>query len=127
VPNAADIHAGQPTSVDINTVVVTGYLARKPAVHPSRSGDRMVVLRLAIRRSPSKLDYIDVVASPQQADRASRLAQGQRVLVTGRLQQHRWKAKTGVARCKHAIVDSTVEQLATSGELPNPSRPSPAT
>lgn len=125
--NAPDPVAGQPTSVDVNAVILTGYLVRNPELHTTRRGARMVFLRLAFHRSPSQFDYVDVLVNHEQSERASRLRQGQRVLVVGRLQQHRWKAKTHATRCKHAIVDSSIEPLTASADAPTAARPSPAT
>jgi single-stranded DNA-binding protein len=125
VPSAPE--AGrQPTSVAVNAVVLTGYLAGDAELHTTGRGGRMVFLRLAFQRSPSRLDYVDVLVTDEQADRASCLRQGQRVLVMGRLQQHRWKAKAGAIRCKHAIVAASLEPLAAAADRPDPARPSPA-
>ena len=120
--NAADVDSGQPTSVDVNAVILTGYLVSDPELHTTRRGARMVFLRLAIRRpSASEHDYIDVLVADEQADRASRLRQGQRVLVMGRLQQHRWRTKKGTRRCKHAIIDSSLEPLISPADEPSSS------
>ncbi|HZC99535.1 MAG TPA: single-stranded DNA-binding protein [Actinomycetes bacterium] len=108
--------ADQPTTVDVNAVILTGYLARAADLYTTRQRVRMVFLRLAFHRSASQFDYVDVLVADQHADHASRLRQGQRVLVLGRLQQHRWKARAGATRCKHAIV----EPLTTPTNTPDP-------
>lgn len=119
-------NAGQPARVDINAVVLTGYLVKIPEFRTTRRHGRQVLLRLAIRRSASQFDYVDVLVNDEQTEQASRLTQGQRLLVTGRLQQHRWRTMTGTSRCKHAIVDSTLEPLTALADTPQPT-PSPAT
>jgi len=118
VHNAPDVVPGQPKGVDVNAVILTGYLARNPELHSTRRGARMVFLRLAFHRTQSQFDYVDVLVNDEQADHASRLRQGQRVLVMGRLQRHRWKVKAGAVRCKHAIVDSSIEPLTDSDDAP---------
>lgn len=118
--------AGQPARVDINAVVLTGYLVKAPELRATRRHGRQVLLRLAIRRSASQFDYVDVLVKDEQAEQASRLTQGQRLLVTGRLQRHRWRTMTGTSRCKHAIVDSALEPLAALPDAPQPTL-SPAT
>jgi single-stranded DNA-binding protein len=118
VHNAPDVVPGQPKGVDVNAVILTGYLARNPELHSTRRGARMVFLRLALHRTQSQFDYVDVLVNDEQAEDASRLRQGQRVLVMGRLQQHRWKVKAGAVRCEHAIVDSSIEPLSDSDDAP---------
>jgi single stranded DNA-binding protein len=109
--------------VDINAVILTGYLVTDPEVRPTRNGGGVTVLRLAIRRAGA-IDYIDVLTDQDQAELARQLSKGQRLLVTGQLRQQRWTTKKGTTRCKHAIAASTLEPLPATPALSDPPRPS---
>jgi single-stranded DNA-binding protein len=117
--DAPTVDAAQPTTVDINAVILTGYLVTDPEARPTRNGGSLTVLRLAIPRVGA-LDYIDVLTDSELAEVARQLSKGQRVLVTGQLRQQRWTTKKGTTRCKHAIAASTLEPLPSPPGLPNP-------
>jgi single-stranded DNA-binding protein len=108
--DAPNVDAARPTTVDINAVILTGYLVTDPEVRPTRDGGGVTVLRLAIRRAGA-VDYVDVLTDPDQVELAHQLSKGQRVLVTGQLRQQRWTTQKGTTRCKHAIASSTLEPL----------------
>jgi single-stranded DNA-binding protein len=116
--DAPNVEPGQPTTIDINSVVLTGYLVAEPQAQPTHDGHSLTLLRLAFRRSDA-IDYIDVlVTAPDQAELANQLTRGQRLLITGQLTQQRWKNRRGTTRCKHAIVGSSLE--------PTPRPPAPS-
>ena len=121
--DAPNVDAGQPTSVDINSVILTGYLVADPEARPTRDGGSVTFLRRAIRRADA-VDYIDVLTAPDQAEAATQLTKSQRVLVTGQLRQQRWTTEKGTTRCKHSIAGSTLEPLpAPPGPSDPPRRP----
>ena len=107
-----NVDATQPSPVDINAVILTGYLVAGPEVRPTRGSDDMTVVRLAIPRG-GVTDYIDVLfpVGSSQAEAARHLSKGQRVLVTGQLREQRWRTKKDTTRCRHAIAGSTLETL----------------
>ena len=112
--DAPNVDATQPSPVDINAVILTGYLVAAPEVRPTRDNNDVTVVRLAIPRG-RVTDYIDVLfpVGSGQAEAARQLSKGQRVLLTGQLQEQRWKTKKGTSRCKHAIAGSTLDTLPT--------------
>ena len=96
----------------INQVEVAGRLTRRPEERPTRTGNRMVTLRLAVSgRDAEHAVFIDVVAFGDLVDDAMVLTKGQRVCVTGRLDQREWTTDDGFHRLNHQIVARRVEAL----------------
>jgi single-stranded DNA-binding protein len=124
--DAPNVDATQPTPVDVNAVILTGYLVAEPEVRPTRDNGDVTVVRLAIPRSGA-IDYIDVLfpVGSGRAEAARQLSKGQRVLVTGQLREQRWKTKKGTSRCKHAIAGSTLDTLPFPAALDDPPHPPP--
>jgi single-stranded DNA-binding protein len=108
--DAPNVDPVQPTVVDVNAVILTGYLVTDPEVRSTRGSAGLTVLRLAIHRAGA-IDYVDVLVPDDQADVARQLSKGRRVLVTGQLRQQRWATRRGTTRCKHAIAGITIEPL----------------
>ena len=114
----------QPTPVDVNAVILTGYLVAIPEVRQTSDNGDATVVRLAIPRSGA-IDYIDVrfQVGSGPAEAARQLSKGQRVMVTGQLREERWKTKKGTSRCKHAIAGSTLDILPFPPALDDPPHP----
>ena len=109
--DAPTVDPDQAITVDINSVVLTGYLVTDPQPQPTRRGRESILIRLAFRRFDAT-DYVDVlVSAPDQVQIASKLRNGQRLLVTGQLRQQRWKSRRHTTRCKHAIVATSLDPL----------------
>lgn len=96
---------------DHNAIRLEGRLSAAPQVKDLRSGEQLVLLKVVVRRpDPRRADSLPVVVgpppgrgrrrAPDQAGRrtvalAARLAQDDRVEVTGTLQRHFWDAEGG--------------------------------
>jgi single-stranded DNA-binding protein len=120
--DAPNVDPMQPTVVDVNAVILTGYLVTDPEIRATRSSRGLTVLRLAIHRTGT-VDYIDVLVPDDQTEVAGQLSKGQRVLVTGQLRQQRWTTRKGTTRCKHAIAGITLEPLPSPARLVDPPDP----
>lgn len=100
-----------------NTVILVGNLTRDPEVRFQLAGRAKLVVGLAVDRRWQDPDtaqwqettsFLDVVCWGDLAVNVSRSAKrGNRVVVTGRIDQRTWKAK-GVARSKIEIVADDV-------------------
>lgn len=97
----------------VNLVEVTGRLAGDPVKHQTRAGAPMAVLREAVRRRSGEdaVLFIDVVAFGAQAEVATSLRKGRRVLVDGRLDLREWTSEDGSHRQSHQIVAERIELL----------------
>lgn len=103
----------QTRSADvINQVEVAGRLTRRPEERPTRSGNRMATLRLAIGgRDTEHSVFIDVVAFGDLVAETAVLTKGQRVCIAGRLDQREWTTEDGTHRSVHQIVARRIEAL----------------
>ena len=94
----------------LNQVEIVGHLTRAPEPRPTRTGNRMVTLRLAIH-GPARRVFIDVVAFGDLVDDVVGLTKAQRICVAGRLDQREWTSEDGRRRTVHQIVARRVEAL----------------
>jgi excisionase family DNA binding protein len=96
----------------LNQVEIVGHLTRAPEERPTRTGNRMVTLRMAVHGpDPERRVFIDVVAFGDLVDDVVGLAKAQRVCVAGRLDQREWTSEDGHHRTIHQIVARRVEAL----------------
>jgi single-strand DNA-binding protein len=99
-----------------NTTTITGNLTREPEIRYTREGKATVVFGVAVNRRFQKdgewtesVSYFDVVVWQDQAENvAVSLMKGQRVIVTGRMEQRSWESEDGERRSKVEIVADEV-------------------
>lgn len=112
-------------SEDVNEIVVEGRLSGPPDVRELESGVRLVLLKVVARRPDgSRVDSLPVAVGPapergqrrtpgqasaREVNRAAKLAEGDRVRVTGFLQRRFWDAG-GVRRSRLQVVAETVDR-----------------
>ncbi len=110
---------------DVNEVTVEGRLSAPPDVRELDSGARLVLLRVVARRPDgTRVDSLPVAVGPapargqrrapgqasaREVDRAAKLAEDDRVRVTGFLQRRFWDAN-GVRRSRLQVVAETVRR-----------------
>ena len=97
----------------INHVTLLGRVGADPELRSTKSGTAVVQLRLATDRSTksgqSETDWHSVVAWGKTAEAVARyVGKGDRVHVTGRLQQHRWQTDAGERRSRTEVHASEV-------------------
>ena len=97
----------------INHVTLLGRVGADPELRSTKSGTAVVQLRLATDRSTksgqSETDWHSVVAWGKTAEAVARyVAKGDRVHVTGRLQQHSWQTDSGERRSRAEVHPSEV-------------------
>ena len=91
----------------INHVTLLGRVGAAPELRQTKSGTAVAQLRLATVRysksndGQSETDWHSVVVWGKTAEAVARyVAKGDRVHVTGRLQQHSWQTDSGERRSK---------------------------
>lgn len=96
----------------MNTIIVSGNLARDPDIRTTRSGKSVARMSIAVNRPFSKedvADFFDLVAWDKRADFCKKyLAKGRRILVEGRLQNSNYE-KDGVKHYAQVIVVDSIE------------------
>lgn len=101
-----------------NTTTLTGNLTREPEIRYTREGHASVTFGLAVNRRwqdhatrewQESVSFVDVVVWREQAENAAMsLGTGQRVIVTGRLEQRSWETEGGERRSKLELVAEEV-------------------
>lgn len=107
--------------MDTNTVTITGNLTRDPEVRYAASGNAVARFGLAYNRRwfnkanndyAEEVSFFNVVAFATLGENAAdTLHKGDRVLVTGRLQQRSWETDSGE---KRSSVEIVADELAPS-------------
>ena len=99
----------------INHVTLLGRVGAAPELRQTKSGTAVVQLRLATDRysksadGQSETDWHSVVVWGKTAEAVARyVAKGDRVHVTGRLQQHSWQTDSGDRRSRTEVHASEV-------------------
>ena len=101
-----------------DTLTIAGNLTRDPELRNVNGGRTVVSFSVAENRSwadkatgatQEAVTYLDVTAWGAMADHvATSLHTGDRVLVTGRLEQHSWEGPDGARHSKHELVATEV-------------------
>lgn len=111
---------------DHNHIELEGRLSRPPEEKELPSGDRLVLLRVVVRRPDgSRVDSIEVAVGPppsrgrrrapgqaltRTVDRAAALGEGDRVRVSGHVERRFWRAGGG-SRTRLQVVAAEVEPV----------------
>jgi single-strand DNA-binding protein len=101
----------------MSTLSIAGNLTRDPELRNVNGGRTVVNFSLAENRrwadkdggAQEAVSYLDVTAWGAMADHiATSLHTGDRVLVTGRLEQRSWEGSDGARHTKHELVATEV-------------------
>ena len=97
----------------INHVTLLGRVGTDPELRSTKSGTAVVQLRLATdhysKNGPAETDWHSVVVWGKTAEAVARYVhKGDRVHVTGRLQQHSWQTDSGERRSRTEVHASEV-------------------
>ncbi len=122
--------------MSINRVAISGNLTRDPEVKPTKSGNVIMSLSVAVndRRKNSQTgqweDYPNFIDCTMFGDRAQKLSQylskGTKVAIAGKLSYRSWQAQDGSKRSKVEVVIDDLEFMSKGGNAPSaaPSAPS---
>ncbi len=104
-----------------NTITVVGNLTRDPELRFTQSGRARAVLGIAVNRRwmnrqtndwEEQVSFFNVVCWAETAENVSEsLAKGNRVVVTGRLEQRSWDTPEGEQR---SIIEIVADEIAPS-------------
>lgn len=122
--------------MSINRVAISGNLTRDPEVKPTKSGNVIMSLSVAVndRRKNNQTgqweDYPNFIDCTMFGDRAQKLSQyltkGTKVAIAGKLSYRSWQAQDGSKRSKVEVVIDDLEFMSKGGNAPSaaPSAPS---
>lgn len=98
---------------DANNVTLTGYVVADPELKEVGEGKlSLATFDVAVQGSFESVSYFEVKYWGPLANRVKKaVKKGSRVIVTGRLNQEKWKNKDGENRSTIAIVGSSFEFL----------------
>ena len=120
-----------------NTVTITGNITQDPQLATSAGGTHYLRFSIAwnqLKGDKQVANYFDVTAFNSMAINASNsLAKGQRVTVTGRLEQSSWVAEDGSKRSSVKILADSIgadlrwatAQVTKTGANPAPADDAP--
>src|SRR5271154_3526038 len=104
-----------------NTITVVGNITRDPELKFLNSGQAAVRLSIAVNRRwqnrqtqewEERVSYFEVTGYGSMAENAANsLAKGNRVIVSGRLEQRSWETENGD---KRSIVEINADEIAPS-------------
>lgn len=102
----------------MNSVNITGRLARAPELKYTQSGKAVCTSRVAIDEGKDKdPTWVDVVTWDKTAEMlAQYMGQGDEIGVTGRLQSRQWETQEGGKRSVVEVVAQRVDFLRKKGE-----------
>ena len=108
----------------INRVELLGRVGADPELHKTQNGTAVVQLRLATDRrsqsNESQTDWHTVVVWAKTAEAVAQyVRKGDRVHVTGRLQQHSWQTDAGERRSRVEVHANEVIFLDSRSERRN--------
>ena len=101
----------------MSTITIAGNLTATPELRSVNGGRSVVSFSIAENRrwadktgaTQEAVTYLDVTAwGPMATHVAASLRTGDRVLVTGRLEQRSWETQDGQRRTKHELVATEV-------------------
>lgn len=118
-------------SIEINSVIIGGNLARDVQLKDLPSGQKVAAIAVASNRTyvakgekKQEVIFIDVDVWGAMADNCAKyLHKGSPVVVTGRLKQDQWQSQTGEKRSKIKIIATNVQFLSTGKDDVVPKEP----
>lgn len=107
----------------LNNVNLIGFIVKDPATGATPGGTRKVEMRICFNdvrydknthQKISKQHYFDLIAWGRIAETCEKyLYKGSKVAITGKLESHEWKDKSGALRQKVVINIQSLELLTT--------------
>lgn len=98
------------TEENPNTVVLNGYICRKPIYRTTPFGREISDVLIAANRSYNKSDYIPCIAWGRNAKFTAGLEVGTNIKVTGRMQSRKYQKKIS----EDEILDKTAYEVSVS-------------
>ena len=95
-----------------NNITLIGNLTRDPELRRTAAGKAVANFSLAVNMSKDKVIFLDITVWEAQAENCEKyLQKGSSCLVSGYIDQEKWKAKDGTERSKIVVVARVVQFL----------------
>lgn len=127
--NLIKLGGSKKNKMDLNKVMIIGYLTRDPEMRSIPSGDSVANFGVATNRvwtnnqgqKQEKVEFHNIVAWRKLAEICGQyLKKGNRVYIEGSLQTHDWQGQDGIKRYRTEIVARDMIMLSSrSGEQGN--------
>lgn len=82
-----------PPSANPNSVVLSGYICKPPVYRTTPFNREIADLLIAVNRSYNKSDYIPAIAWGRNARFVAKMAVGDRIVLSGRIQSREYQKK----------------------------------
>ncbi|MCI1930609.1 MAG: single-stranded DNA-binding protein [Clostridia bacterium] len=92
-----------------NMVVLNGYICRTPVYRTTPMGREITDMLIAVNRAYNKSDYIPCIVWGRNARYAGKLATGDNIIVSGRMQSRKYQKKT-----ENGIDEKTAYEVSVS-------------
>lgn len=96
---------------NLNLSMLDGYLAQDPKILTTKNGQVLCQFTIGNNRNyrtpkgkwMREVNFFDLLAREDLAEKCSRFKKGNRVFVSGSLKRHDWTDKTGISQVKYYI------------------------
>lgn len=96
--------------MDTNVTVLSGRSTKDVELKTTASGTTLATISLAVNHLDDLTSYFDVVCFGKTAENVAKyVKKGKQVIVSGRLQQRKWKTKEGENRYSVEIIANQVQ------------------
>ena len=103
-----------------NKIEINGFICREPVYRVTPMGREITDLLVAVNRAYNKSDYIPCIVWGRNARFAGRLAVGDNIKITGRIQSRKYQKKTqdGIEeKTAYEISVSRIEKVSTADNV----------
>lgn len=107
---AKEVEYGANEDENPNTVVINGYICRKPVYRTTPFGREISDMLIAANRSYNKSDYIPCITWGRNAKFVSTLNIGENIKITGRMQSRKYQKKVS----ENEIIEKTAFEVSVS-------------
>jgi len=94
-----------------NSVVLNGYICRKPVYRTTPMGREITDMLVAVNRAYNKSDYIPCIVWGRNARYAGKLETGDNIIVSGRIQSRSYQKKTESGAEEKTAYEVSVSKL----------------
>lgn len=101
--------------MDTNTLVLAGRSTKDVELKTTANGTNIATISLAVNHGKEEASFFDVVCFGKTAENVAKYVQkGKQVIVSGRLQQRKWKTKEGENRYSVEVIANQVQFVGSS-------------
>ena len=106
--------------MDTNTVILAGRSTKDVEMKTTPNGTNIATVSLAVNHGKEEVSYFDIVCFGRTAENVAKyVKRGKQVIVSGRLQQRKWKTKEGENRYSVEVIANQVQFIGSSSNNSN--------